>query len=142
MNFEISQENYFFESESTVHIQFNEKYFPGATDFNINYVLTKDGSNIITNEATGKHLDVTVQDNGVYQLEVNVSCHQCINTTFKSEITLKKLFDLSNTDIITTIGAVLSLGSGYSHWINISIINNSALKFFNINLISRIYLRD
>jgi hypothetical protein len=114
------KERYSYESESTVKIQFSYKYFPTIDSFEIQYELEKDNTTVVYNKTVGKNLEIKITDNGVYTLKAKASGKNCVNLTIQTNIELKKLFDLSNTDVMTMVGVVGS--------IPLSIVGISVLK--------------
>jgi hypothetical protein len=103
------RERYTYESESTVKIQFSYKYFPTTDPFEIQYELERDKTTVAYNKTVEKSLEIKITDNGLYTLKVKASGKFCINLTVNTEIELKKLFDLSNTDVMTMVGVVGSI---------------------------------
>lgn len=99
--------SYYFDSATNLQIHFFYKYFPTKENFSIVYQLLKDGSFLQSDKTFGQDLILPLTENGNYNLTITVSGLYLINRTFQTSLMLRKLFDISNTNLITTIGFVL-----------------------------------
>ncbi len=100
--------SYSFNSVSTLQLIFGYKFFPSSVNLTMSYDLSNQNREI-TNTIYGQVLKIKLINNGQYNLTILVSGQNCVNQTFQTTITVAKLFDISNTGLITAIGAVISL---------------------------------
>ena len=102
------KDSYSYNAEATIKINFTYKYFPVPVNMNMDYLLTS-RSKEVSNRSVGQSLQLKIANNGKYNLSILVSCAYCINRTFQTEISVQKLFDLSNTGLMTVVGIVGSI---------------------------------
>ena len=99
---------YSYNTVATVKISFMYKYFPVPTKFTMDYML-RSGTKEQSNTSVGQTVQLKLSSNGKYNLSILVSCAYCINRTFQTKITVQKLFDLSNTGLLTVVGIMVAI---------------------------------
>lgn len=95
------QDKYFFDSNSNLNLHFTYKYFPDSHPFMIQYKVVQDSNELTSNTTMGQNLTLKFSNNGNYKVIISVSCHQCLNRTFQTTISMKKIFDISNANLVT-----------------------------------------
>ncbi len=103
------QDSYSYTSPTTLKVDFTEKYFPKNDQFTIQSQLLEGTTIVKENTTMGRSMQVQITANGEYELVLEVSGYHYINQTFTTHIKMKKLFDISNTSLITAIGVVVAI---------------------------------
>ena len=103
------QDNYSYNTATNLNIHFAYKYYPINNSFAIQYQLLKNSAFMNSIKTIGQDLSISFNDNGNYNLVIQVSCYLCMNRTFQANILVKKFFDLSNTNLTTALCIIGSI---------------------------------